>query len=136
MQFKRCSKCGYLKAETNFYKDKCCKMGRLSYCKSCMKERDREPRQLLMKRFRAIKFRINNSPTYRDRQCLFTLDEFMDFSVNNKAFTDIYDAWVKSDYAHKMAPTVDRIDNNGGYSLDNIQFLTFGDNSKKGINNA
>ena len=49
-----------------------------------------------------------------------------------KVIVPIYNAWKATDFIdHKLALSVDRIDNTKGYTLDNIQFITVSKNSTK-----
>lgn len=58
--------------------------------------------------------------------------EFYDFSFADKAFNDLYDAWVLSNFDRKLAPSIDRIDTSKGYTLENIRWITHSENSKLG----
>lgn len=59
-------------------------------------------------------------------------EEFLNLALNNKYLKNIYANWQNSSYQFRLIPTVDRIDNARGYAIDNIQFLTFSDNARKG----
>lgn len=50
---------------------------------------------------------------------------------NFKKFQRIHNAWRDSGYEYKLTPSIDRIDNDGGYTLDNMQWLTVSKNNKK-----
>jgi len=58
--------------------------------------------------------------------------DFYTFAYKSKILKNLYRDWIKSGHVHKLIPTVDRIDNNKGYGLDNIQFLTLSENARKG----
>lgn len=44
----------------------------------------------------------------------------------------MYDEWVNSNYRVDIRPTIDRVDPMKKYSLNNIQILTYAENSRKG----
>ena len=76
--------------------------------------------------------RIKNSKTYRGRKLLFSQAEFFDFINRNiETYRKLHSVWVANEYRKKFSPSVDRINNDGDYSLDNIQLITHGDNSRK-----
>ncbi|MHB8581034.1 MAG: hypothetical protein ACYDA4_14415 [Ignavibacteriaceae bacterium] len=81
--------------------------------------------------YKAAKRRILVQPAYINRKVLFTLNEFIDFALNDDKFNKLWEGYVNSNYSRSCAPTLDRIDNDGNYSLDNIQFLTLEDNCIK-----
>lgn len=65
---------------------------------------------------------------------LLPIDDFLNWSQNNTDFINLFDQWKQKNYDIRFTPSVDRIDDNKGYSLDNIQWLTHKDNSIKAIN--
>ena len=75
--------------------------------------------------------RVRNLPTYKGKKVLFSRDEFIKFISKDKNFPLLYENWVKSDYSNRLAPSVDKIDNEGDYSLDNIQIMAKGENTSK-----
>ena len=44
----------------------------------------------------------------------------------------MFDVYEKSDYDRRLCPTVDRIDSKKGYTMDNMQWLTHSENSRRG----
>jgi hypothetical protein len=72
----------------------------------------------ICKIFKGIKDRIQYQKYYKDRTCVFSKKEFIKWAIENKPF------YIKK-------PSIDRIDNLKGYSLDNIRWLECGDNSRR-----
>ena len=60
----------------------------------------------------------------------FTWEEFRDFAERSD-FDSLYNKWKDSGFLSYLAPSVDRIDNSDDYKIDNIQFLTRQENSRK-----
>lgn len=59
-------------------------------------------------------------------------EEFKNFAINNKQLRNIHTKWIGQGKRYGDMPSVDRIDNNKGYYLNNIQFITHSDNVSKG----
>lgn len=59
-------------------------------------------------------------------------DEFYAWADNCEEFQRLYWDWVASDFDRKLAPSVDRIDPTRGYTVDNMQWLTHSENSRRG----
>ena len=66
---------------------------------------------------------------------ILTKDEFYEWSLSSKEFHDLMARYEDSDYDLKLAPSIDRIDSSLGYTLGNIQWITFSENSRKGAHN-
>ena len=49
----------------------------------------------------------------------------------NKRYLRMFQQWVDSGWAFILTPTLDRIDNERGYTTDNIQMITFDENNRK-----
>ena len=58
--------------------------------------------------------------------------DFEDMAKESNTLKILFKNWEDSLFDFKLTPTVDRIDNNLGYLLSNIQFLTKSDNCAKG----
>ena len=84
--------------------------------------------------FGGIGNRLRNCKSYKFRKLLFILNEFENYILNNNNYKKLHKEWVKNNYIHRLAPTVDRINNKGHYSLDNIQIITKSENAKKYVN--
>ena len=154
---KICFKCNTKKELKDFYKHSKMKDGHLNKCKECNKKdvqnnyaKNRnyyilfgknkirnDINYMFLHRYSALKCR---SLGRNDRKYNVTGKEFMSKAnfiswcweeKNITKFQKLHSDWVKSNYIPKLAPSIDRIDNNRGYTLDNIQWLTKSQNSKK-----
>lgn len=56
-------------------------------------------------------------------------EEFYSWSKDNSDFWRLYRQWVKSNYQRTLTPSVNRVDPDKGYTLDNIEWLTHSVNS-------
>lgn len=150
---KKCNLCREVKSIDDFYQDK---KGRPIYCcKECfviaqeirnrgkkIKELDYDKnrqrwniKKIWDSRYAGIKQRALGENGWRtgatgkglldratyNKWCLQTLDEFL----------ILWGTWVKSGFARRLTPSIDRIDNDKGYISGNLQWLTVGDNIDK-----
>lgn len=130
---KVCNKCDLPKDESEFPKRKINKDGLYSYCKTCKssigKEYSRTKEGLLTKIYSGqktnSKVRGNNPPSYSKEVLGKWLFEHPDFEK-------IYNDWVISGYDSNLTPSIDRLNDNEGYSFDNIQLMTWEENKEKG----
>lgn len=63
---------------------------------------------------------------------LLDKDSFYSWSISNSDFNTLFDNWVCSGYDRKLTPSIDRIDSNSGYILDNMRWITHSENSRLG----
>lgn len=126
-------------------------------CKACAKERaaiyykknrnrlfgysisrlEREKTELIM--FIRRMYSFMQSRVYQKRKYYIGIEicnrmDFYKYAIRNWHLKYLYFNWQGSNYQLKMRPVVDRIDGKGGYTLDNIQFVTFSNNSIKSAN--
>ena len=80
--------------------------------------------------------RGHNAPTY-------TRDELKEWLYSQKLFHLLYDNWSRLDFQSDYAPSVDRKEDSIGYTMNNIQLMTWKENYKKacsdrksGVNNC
>lgn len=62
----------------------------------------------------------------------YTNKELQDWAFTQNKFWELYISYVCSGFKTKLVPSFDRIDSSLGYTLDNIQLMTWEDNNKKG----
>lgn len=63
----------------------------------------------------------------------YSRQEFYDRYLADPHFLSLFDEWVKSGYQKSKVPSIDRIDPHKGYSMDNIQMITWAENYAKGL---
>jgi len=65
------------------------------------------------------------------RKVEYSLKEFQEKFMDNKRFIRLHKEWLKSGCKKEMKPTVDRMNCTKGYTLNNIQILTWAENRYK-----
>lgn len=58
-------------------------------------------------------------------------EEFFNRFIEDKTFLKLFKGWQKSFFKRGFAPSIDRIDVNGNYTIDNLQFLRHDFHNKK-----
>lgn len=61
---------------------------------------------------------------------ILTKEEFFKW-VKSSNIKAVHARWKKHSYIRNLSPTIDRIDSSKGYTLDNIQWLSFNENARK-----
>lgn len=54
--------------------------------------------------------------------------EFVQWSLDNAQFHRLHRNWVLSNYNNKLSPSINRIDPRGGYTINNVEWLTMSQN--------
>lgn len=68
-------------------------------------------------------------PSYKGLP-ICTMKQFKAFILRTN-YRDLWAAWVKSGYRLVHTPTIDRLDKLKGYTLDNIEIVTYSENTKR-----
>lgn len=145
---KQCFVCGEVKSIDDFYTHKKMSDGHLNKCKMCcikyvhnrdtkhidIKRYRNNPKRYLSTKYRNIVDRCTGKHGYktyvgRDYPTKTEWEEWTQKTY--KTFISLYRNWQDSNYDRKKAPSVDRIDNNKGYTVDNMQWLTLSANCVK-----
>lgn len=123
---KKCIECGELKVLDQYRKTGIYRRNR---CNECERVRARN----YAKTIKGLIYGI-----YRHQKCHsiergfpvpeYTRDELYNFIISQQNFKSLYDAWVLSNYNKDKTPSVDRIDDYGYYTIDNIQLITWREN--------
>jgi hypothetical protein len=66
---------------------------------------------------------------------IMSRNEFYSFANKDEAFKELFSMWIRSGYYQQYAPSIDRIDSTKGYIIGNIRFITFYENSLRGLKN-
>lgn len=127
--FKECNKCLNILHIDNFYVYNKGYLGRRSVCKKCKCEKDnirrRTPKGMIHtiynNQVKSSKRRGHHRPTY-------TKIELYNWVMSQSNFNKLYNDWVYSNYNVNLIPSVDSL----GYSINNIQLITWLENNIKG----
>jgi hypothetical protein len=132
MNKKRCSHCKEIKTTDKFYKNKNYKDGFLNCCIVCHKEIQRKydfsKDGIISKVYSCQK---NNSKRRGFEPPKYTKEEFKKWVLSQDIFHKLHEIWVNNNYQKRLKPSIDRIDDNYGYSLDNIQITIYQSNIRK-----
>lgn len=143
---KTCPRCGEDKENDQYYEygEKL-----FAYCKVCARakykvddtdRRRHNPRGMWLKRYQTMTDRVTTGGwgPYKSNakgKELLSQKEFLEWCQRPeilKRWKRLHRNYIKSDYDFEKIVTVDRIDSDGGYSIDNIQWLPMKANQKKG----
>jgi len=62
----------------------------------------------------------------------YTQEQLIQRFINDPKYIVLYNNWVDSGFQKSLKPSIDRIDSSKGYSINNIQIMTWSENRKKG----
>jgi len=135
---KNCMKCGVKKPLSDFYAHSGMSDGHLNKCKSCTKKDvaknqaragsvyDHSEKGVIRVIYKTQK---RNQKLRSHGELPYTKNELSAWLYSN-GFKEIYESWKESGFTKDLKPSVDRIDSLKGYSLDNIQLITWGENRR------
>jgi hypothetical protein len=108
----------------------------LNRCSACLRQMKRRTRPgfYLGTQYSEIKRRCTTKT--KDRLVYFgkefcTKYEFINRFINDINFLKQYKKWQRSGFKRKTSPSIDRINNKKGYTVDNLQTLSHAENSSK-----
>ncbi len=82
-----------------------------------------------------MKRRINSKDFYRHKYYigleLVDRDLFKRWCKDNKKLKKLHQIWEQNNYDQKYTPSIDRLNPNLGYTLDNIDWCSVSDNIKR-----
>jgi len=149
---KLCKRCLIVKPVSEFKKHPETKDKLLGQCKCCCNEMQREYRirnnnlmtkeyektykGFLVRLYRNMKSRISGVQKRKYHlyigKSILPKNDFYEWALNNKTFIELFDKYKLSGYNRKFAPSVDRLNSNIGYELNNMEFVTHSENSRRG----
>lgn len=107
-------------------------------CSSCLRKfkRQNKPSFYLGTCYSEMKRRVKTydklRPNYYNLP-ICSKDEFINRFLNDPNFLKLFKEWKRNGFTRKSAPSIDRIDNNKGYDISNLQFIRQGINSVKDV---
>lgn len=97
---------------------------------------EKTPGGFLMRKYRNMESRVTGVQKQKFHLykglAVLPREIFYKWSLSHPIFQNLFGEWVKSDYQRKLCPTVDRIDPSGGYILENMEWVTHSENSRRG----
>ncbi len=132
MTSKNCTKCKELKPLSEFHRVYRAYDGRTSSCAKCNNRKAAEYAKTKHGVLKVIyhsqhynsKSRGHESPKY-------SMDEFLTWALSQGKFHDLYRNWVNSGYDRWEKPSADRLNDDISYTFDNLQLVTWRENSDK-----
>ncbi len=103
-----------------------------SKCKQCEVEDQRKRDQTKQGVIVAIyRDQIKNSKRRGHQPPTYTKEELTEWLYSQPKFHRIYDNWKRLDFQKDYRPSIDRKENDIGYTMANIQIMTWKENDKK-----
>ena len=89
----------------------------------------------LMRTYRNMQSRVlgiqkSKAYLYENKE-LLPRETFYKWSRENSDFIKLFKDWESSQYSRKLTPSIDRIDSSLGYEVNNMQWITHSENSRK-----
>jgi|TARA_R110000744_G_scaffold162672_1_gene279320 hypothetical protein len=100
------------------------------------KQYEKTEKGFLMRLYRNMESRVTGVQSkkahlYKDLDIL-ERSAFYDWATDREEFHALFRLWIDSSYERKLTPSVDRVDSSKGYSLDNMEWVTHSENSRRG----
>lgn len=153
MASQKCTRCGEEKPLDQFHVNRFRASGRAASCRVCYNAEQREyriangntvtrryektKRGFLMRLYRNMQSRITGVQRqkfhlYSGKPLAVSREQFYEWAFTHPSFHELFAAWEASGYARQYTPSVDRIDSARGYELDNMEWVTHSENSRRG----
>jgi 4-alpha-glucanotransferase len=100
------------------------------------KKYEKTKRGFLMRLYRNMQSRVEGvqklkQHLYKDKS-LLDRETFYHWAMYDEAFHGLFRQWEESNYSRKLTPSVDRINSASGYSIENMEWITHSENSRRG----
>lgn len=99
------------------------------------KRYEKTPKGFLMRCYRNMKSRISGVQKskhhlYAEKE-LLSKSDFYAWALGNASFWNLYINWAFNGFTRSLAPSVDRINPGKGYVIDNMEWVTHSENSRR-----
>ncbi len=137
---KICTKCGEERDLCNYYKDKRTKDGLYSSCKLCHNKTNKSnllfnvhshpnPSNVAGLFIKRILVRVTYNQRYINTRCLFSRKELENYLIKNwEIYMELWRSWKENGWLMGDAPSIDRVNSKGDYSLNNIEIVPHKEN--------
>lgn len=100
------------------------------------KKYERTKKGFLVRKYRNMRSRIEGIQKEKfhlyENKYLLEKQKFYSWALRDDTFHELFNCWEKQNYSRKLCPSVDRIDPTKGYELDNMEWVTHSENSRRG----
>jgi len=125
-------KCKQTKDIDKFYRDISSIDGHANMCSQCVNNRNKKNSHTLIGLIKSMYRSQQSSTIARNFTPIgYSLEEFIEWMVFNPKLKDLFISWKNSGYKKMLKPSIDRIDDYGGYSFENIQLMSWQENMDK-----
>jgi hypothetical protein len=140
----KCNRCGEEKPLDQFVKnapqpegrEKCCKACRNTYLRAYNVTYTKSHKGFIMRVYRNMQSRVQGVQWRKAHlyagKSLLSREQFYEWAFTSAEFHELFAAWEFSGYARQYTPSVDRIDSSRGYELENMEWVTHSENSRRG----
>lgn len=109
---------------------------RLNNKNACTVKYERTKKGKLVRTYRNMESRVkgiakNKAHLYKNLPIL-EREDFYEWALNDETYNKLHSDWVASNYCRKLSPSIDRVDAEKGYTMENIRWLTHSENSSLG----
>lgn len=99
------------------------------------KKYEKTPNGFLVRLYRNMKSRITGVQVakfhlYEGKE-LLAKNDFYEWAKNSPKFYQLFKEYEDSNYDRKLAPSVDRVNSKLGYFIDNMEWVTHSENSRR-----
>ncbi len=137
---KTCKKCGIEKDIDDFWNMSGNTDGKKGSCKTCINEYDKINGKsysgFAHALYQSMKGRVTGTRTGSERYIgkgLLSKSDFEVWIFNNPDYPILYESYKNSGFNRELAPSVDRKESSGGYTIDNIRLMTTIENISLGL---
>ncbi len=123
-----CPKCSTHRKVKHFNKNKKARNGLQSWCRDCTIAQRRSISGKIKTIYQQQK---TNSKIRNDVLPNYTQKQLITWCLSQPLYHKLHKAWIVSGYNKWAAPSCDRIDDYKPYTLDNLQLMTWKENSNK-----
>lgn len=103
------------------------------------KKYEKTVKGFLMRAYRNMKSRVEGvqwkkAHLYEGKE-LLSREEFYQFALSSPEFYELFGNYKQSGFERKLAPSADRMDSSKGYEINNMEWVTMSENSRRGTVN-
>jgi hypothetical protein len=112
------------------------KLYRIKTNNICTKKYEKTKKGFLVRLYRNMLSRVSGVQFTKfylyEGKSILDKNTFYEWALNDDNFNNLFSKYEQSGYERKLAPSVDRINSNFGYELNNMEFVTMSENSRRG----